>query len=251
VKSGPKIFGGAGALTFTGQVGTVKTGGNLGGAGALTWTGGAGRLVNGVRGGAGSLTWTGQAGRVGAQYADDFNRANSTTTLGSNWTTRFATMGINANGAYGVGTVEPFATYNKAMIYDDMRVSIVAGAESVVGTSHRLYIVLGANTTGECVVLDLDSGGGFSIMTKNTWAGGLNSRAARFGQTIVVGDTYALERVGNVYTATHNGGPIGSGLSWTDNFTVQPRDASHRLVGIGALNGANYQRIDSWSAENI
>src|SRR6476469_9930355 len=88
-----------------------------------------------------------------------------------------------------------------------------------------------------------------SIMTKTSWASGLISRAARTGQTVIVGATYALERVGNVYTATVNGGPIGSGLSWTDNFTAVPRDASHRLVGIGALNGANYRRIDSWSAE--
>lgn len=196
-------------------------------------------------------TWTGTIARGGAQYSDDFNRADSTTTLGSNWTAQQGTMGINANGAYGaVPNTEPFATYVRGMIYDNMRVTVVPGTEN---GSHRIYLVIGANTTGQCAILSLDSSGTFTIGTKTSWASGIVTRASRIGQTIVVGATYTFTRNGNVYVANVNSGPIGAGLTWTDGTDVIPRDSSHRLVGIGALNGTgalHYQRIDSWSAED-
>jgi hypothetical protein len=184
-----------------------------------------------------------------AGYVDAFDRADSTTTLGSDWTPRRNTLGINSNAAYGVDDATNYGTYNTPMGAEDVQVNITLG--TIEGTGADVYIWLGANTTGEgvlCRFLNNDRG---NIYSKTGWSIDGTSRAtASSNQTLATGDVFSLRRIGNVYTALKNGTPI-AGQTWTDYGNVVPRNSSHRLAGLGVWGGTNYRRINTWQAFNL
>ena len=281
----------AGTETWAGGVPQLAATALIPPAGTETWAGGVPRLVATLLIPAGASSDTGGTPRVGAQYADSFNRADSSTSLAggspafdyvfpivlgasvgdvgfpytlpitfgaapsgsgttfASWTNRLGVMGIQTNMAYPVvDNQENIATYDPAMIYDDMRVSLVVGTSSG-GLNDGLILVLGANTTGECVTARLDNGGTWSLQTRTVWASP-TTQASQILQSYTTGDVLSLERTSNVYVVKKNGASSGLTLNDTTNFI--PRNASHRIVGVGSTSSlANYRRIDSWTAENI
>lgn len=252
ITRGPTVSPTGATLTLTGGTPTITIGPTVRPTGAtLTLTGGTPRLVTEVRPTGASLTLTGGTPRVGAQYSDDFNRADSTTSIGTNWTNQQFTMGINGNAAYPFSQfVQCYATFTPIMTFDDMIVSITAGTLQA-GGNDGVQIVLGANSTGECVVGSFLQGNPASIRSLTAWASE-TSRATTAGNiTYASGDVLSIERTGNVYTVKQNGSTIG--LSWTDSGNIVPRNSTHRIVGLGAntAGGSGYRRIDAWSAQNI
>lgn len=222
--------------------------------GASGHTGAAPRILKALHAPPGISLNKGYRPLVGSQYFDDFNRADSASSLGSNWTNRSHTMGINSNAAYGAeGTADNYATYNKAMIQDDMKVTILIDTHQ--GSSNdSVGILLGSDTSGSGVTLNCLQGSVCQIQSKTSWTNTV-TRASRSGMTFDVGDMISLERHGNTYTALKNGDPIGAGLSWVDSSDIVPRDSSHRLVGIRANIpfgvGGGYRRMGSWWAEPV
>ena len=249
---------GAGVLTNT-LVPQMNAPVALAGSGALTNTTVPQRLTPVALSGAGALTagagipTTWLAGG-GATYSDNFNRANSSTTIGASWTNRLNTCGIYGNGAYPVsGSATNIATYNTAMNADDVTVSSVMGA-FYNGSYGQYYdapfLVLGANTTGQCAVAMFQYsqyiGYTLYIYLCSAW-GTWGVRASTTPSSWTTGSTLSFRRVGNVYTASIGG---VDQLSYTDTSNELPRDADHRLVGLGASMDlyATFRVHDSWSA---
>lgn len=243
----------AASLLLTGYAPQIATALRPAGA-SLTLTGSTPVVVAGMvlRPAGTSLTLTGSAPVVTniSGLSDDFNRANNTSTIGTDWTNRQNTLGINTNAAYVVTTSGglSYATHNTAMTADDMEVSIVVGSLQGSGTDHILA-VLGSNTTGESA-LGYFTGTSAFILSQSDWAGtGQAVRATGSSFSYTVGDTLSIRRVGNVYTIRKNGSTITSG-TWTDSGSIVPRNGSHRIVGIGSINSSgNYRRLDSFLAQ--
>lgn len=196
--------------------------------------------------------------------SDDFNRSNSTTSAGPDWTNRLNTMGVESNAAYPVSIgvdADAMATHNTAMSVDDMQVDIVIGSVPF-GIGSHVYAILGANTTGACAYLRVTPSGyaglPAAIYTKPDWAtAGTQRDTSTSYVSFVSGDKLSIKRVGNVYTGLKNDSEI-TGLSWTDSGNIVPRDSSHRLVGIGGFRDFEvggpsvdgYVTIDSFSARD-
>lgn len=180
---------------------------------------------------------------------DDFNRADSTTTLGANWTNQLNAVGINTNAAYPA-TASSFclATHVTPLGGDDFQADIVLGTFTV---DREVTIIGGANSAGESAIAVILNGNAAAsnIYTQTTWAGfpGTSRAVAGSAPSVTAGDTLSLKRVGNLYTVLKNGTLI-TGMSWTDGGNVLPRDSSHRLVGVGARDISGYRRIDSFTA---
>ena len=179
---------------------------------------------------------------------DDFNRANSSTGLGSNWTNRNAVMGVSSNTAYGVNAgAWNLASHNTTMASDDMEASMTLGPYS--GTQDYTMVLIGNNTAGEGVfVYTNEVGANFNICSQPDWT--VNNYAVQASSpfaTWTAGDMLKIKRVGNVYTVYLNN---ISQVSWIDTTNVVPRDSSHRLVAIGAYNnGSGSRTIDSFAAQ--
>ena len=187
-------------------------------------------------------------------YTDNFNRSNSTTTLGSNWVAGFGTLGINSNAAYPV-TVNTSnyeaARWVNPLNTDDQQVTLTVTA--AVGTDNPIVAILGSDSSGTCAVGSWFTTNAyiytFTGLLGSTQAG--TQRATASGQTTpVAGDTLSIKRVGNVYTLYHNGTQT---LTWTDSSNVLTRGSSNRLVGFGIYQSAtgNYRKIDAWEAKDV
>jgi hypothetical protein len=258
VRRSQTVFLGAPTLALSGaglvpRIGTIL---RLGAASiGLTGSGLVPRIGSTASLGGGSLSLTGAALNpivtVLAHYTDDFNRANSTTTLGANWTNRSGTMGINTNAAYNPVTSSlniSYATYNSVMVGDDMQCAITIG--TVNTTFQNVFVLLGCNTSGEGVRLLINDAGNAIIASMTVWGTVTTQATSSSTVSATAGDVFMLKRVGNVYTGYKNGVAIG-GLSWTDSGNLVPRDSSHRVVGIAATSNVagTYTRIDAWSAD--
>lgn len=238
-----------GSISFTGSAPTVTVGPTITPpSGTITWAGGVPGRGDAINIPSGTLSFTGGAPLVGSQYFDDFNRADSSSSLGANWTNRLNSMGIIGNAAYPTSNSPAFATYNAAMVYDDMAVAVTLGV-GAAGAS-KLQLVIGANASGESASLDMNGNGQWRIMTKSSWAGE-TSRASVGGQTWNAGDSIVFGRIGNSYGVQLN--TVGvPGLFWVDSSNITPRDSSHRLWGIGGEQYlGNYRTIDFIQATNL
>lgn len=209
---------------------------------------------------AGSLSLTGgvptRTIATSAQhYTDDFNRTDSTAGLGASWTAKNGVLGIKTNRAYPVtASIYNTAAYGSAMATDDHQVSVVLGAKVGAGVE-VIDLILGANSAGELAFAEWYTGGGVVIYTNpGSWNVGTGyvSRTSMASTTWTTGDTLAFKRVGNVYSCLLNGSAI-SGATWTDIGNVVPRNSTHRLVGIGGVNGTGptYRTCDSFAADDI
>jgi hypothetical protein len=185
---------------------------------------------------------------------DQFNQANSTSSLGPNWTNRHGVMGIINNGAYGVTGSATFntATYNTVMTSDDQVVSVTLGTfNGSNGANDAVWCLVGASSGGTEYVIGYFRNGTPIIYSCANWnpAASPTIRATGTATSWTVGDTLSIQRVGIVYTLLKNGVAL-PGASWADNGNVVTRDADHRLVGIGAYNNAEYRIIDEWASGN-
>jgi hypothetical protein len=194
--------------------------------------------------GSGSLTAT--AVPAGAHYTDNFNRANSTTSLGAGWTNRSSNMGIYSNTAYCPGMyVLGAATYDTSLLTDNMSVSVTG-----TGSVYPMMGFLGCNTVGQgaCIYV---TGTTVYIMYQDVWA----NIAVTYPVTNTApannnGDVFTLSRTGNVYTTKRNGVAFGS--TWTDSGNIVPRNSTHRLCGVGAYGyGSGLLVVDAWAADDI
>jgi len=183
---------------------------------------------------------------------DDFNRANSSITAGTDWINRNNTMGISDNAAYGVVSgAWNVASYNTPATANDMEASIRLGVPAGDLGWDFCYVGIGFNAAGEGVFVDTNAiGGGFSIYTQTDWALGGLVNQANLGATWVIGDILTIKRAGNIYTVYKNG--VNTGLNWTDSGGLVPIDSSHRTAAIGAYeNGTGSRRIDSFTASPV
>jgi Putative auto-transporter adhesin, head GIN domain len=244
-------FSGAGTVTAT-VAPQFASNAALSGSGTLSASMLANYACSAALSGGGILSAT--VVSVAMHYSDDFNRANSTTTMGTDWTNRALIMGINGNAAYGVNASgSPVASYNPTMAKDDHSVSVVIGTLQGSGTD-ATFLYLGADIggTGMVGLAWTNTTGSAIIRTKTAWSGGVTTQATVTSVTYTTGDTLKISRIGNVYTVTKNGSAVGSGLTWTDSGNIIPRDSSHRTVVIGStVTTANYRRIDSFAADDI
>lgn len=174
--------------------------------------------------------------------SDDFNRANSTSAAGPNWTNRNNTVGVTSNAAYPVSSGYCAASYNTTLANNNQTVSITIGA--LVGSGTDVVMAFcGANTTGEAVILYL-AGTTIAIAQQATWALGGFGILSSASTSYVPGDVYRLDWIGGVAAAYKNG--VYTGLAAGPTVT---QDSSHRLAGL-VINGSgsNYRTIDAWSA---
>lgn len=189
-------------------------------------------------------------------FRDDFNRPNSTVSLGGDWIVKAGSMGIRSNAAYPLSAQICSAMYPDPLTSDDMEVSMVVGnyAGDALTGARPSYLILGADeAVGAAAWLRVDrSSGNLLIYTVNDWAReSFTTRATIAHGGIASGDEFTLRRVGNIYTVLKDGNEIGA---WIDENDALPRDANHRFVGVGGWGGgpnANYQLIDHFTAQAL
>lgn len=197
--------------------------------------------------------------------SDDFNRANNTSTLGSNWT--------NGSGTYTVGissnTAATYNTPNWAPAYYNTGLNFPTGdrvVSAVLGTllgstaaNDYMALVIGANTTGECLVAQFNpaaggsGSGSLTLYTMSNWSlGSQVTRSTVTGLTMTTGTGVSVKRIGNVYTAQIGGTDV-SGSSWTDSSNVLTRDSSHNRSGlmVRSVDGSTERCIDSWASQDL
>jgi hypothetical protein len=227
----------------------------LGGAGALSATA---RNTKVNLSGGGTLSATAVSNQT--HILDTFTRADSTTSLGANWTNRLDTVGISSNEAYAaLGGDNEFAaaTHNTLLQTNNMRITLVPGL--LYSNIGFLGVVgyLGCNAAGQGVQFYWVGGfdGYTSIYSQQSWADAAPVQQAVYptGQSLVQDVSQCVgERVGSLYTMKFNGATL---LTWNDTGNVIPRDANHRLCGIGTyVFSTSYQyewRVSSFAADDI
>lgn len=175
--------------------------------------------------------------------ADNFDRTDSSTSMGSNWTNRTSVMGIISNTAYPVSGTS-IASWNTAMPADDVPLSVTLSA--LVGSIDIIYMVLGADSAGTNIAYAAYSGSSVSISTATSWSLSGNTTRASGSISMTAGDVMTFNRTGSTYSILKNG--ASTGISWIDGGAAQPRDSSHRLVGIGGFNtSGNYRSLDNFT----
>lgn len=181
--------------------------------------------------------------------SDNFNRADSTTSLGSNWTARANVLGVLSNGAYGYGSGINSATHNSPATSDDVTVSITLGALTGGSPYEWLGMIFGADSAGGSMATALyyyDGAGGAaqaSLYRNGTWTTNGTNVAGGYVTRMTTGDVFSVNRTGNAYTLKING-TTTSGGTWTDSSNYVTRDSSHRLVGLWVDNaGSGYYRL--------
>jgi hypothetical protein len=183
---------------------------------------------------------------VASGLSDNFNRADSTSSPGPQWTNQNGVMGIDTNTAYPVSTgIWVQASNNTPLAGDNASVTITLGSLVSSGSDYA-EIVLGANSSGAGPVLIL-LGAALAIYTQTGW--GLAGATARVSNsyTWTTGDVIEFRRVGTVYTSYKNG--VSTPTSWTDAGGAVTIGASNRIVGIGGnSSGTSYRQIDAFSA---
>jgi hypothetical protein len=182
---------------------------------------------------------------IPSEISDDFNRANSITSAGPNWTNRYQTVGVSGNAAYAAVADWCLASHNTLMNSDDMEASIVLGT-----TINQDYIMvgIGMNTAGEGAFLFHDGAGNYQIFNQRTWAINWTFQAGAAGPLNAPGNIVTIRRVGNTYIGLVNGTPI-PGLAWIDSSNLVPRDANHRMVDIGLY--PNSRSVDAFMAASL
>lgn len=175
-------------------------------------------------------------------YADDFNRADSASSMGANWTNTLGTMGISSNKAYNaVSSSNASATYVSPLLADDFSVqgtvTVASGSfaylKGAVGPNAETY--LGVDPTG----MDLASIASGSFVSRGGFSG-----------TFSTGDVIMLQRRGIYYTSWQNGIQRGS---WVDSGNILPINSTNRsaAIGVDQSTGPNTARWDDWFATEL
>ena len=181
------------------------------GIGAYSPDGNGSRTIDSFSASSGGGTPTGPA--------DDFNRADSSSGLGSDWTNQYGVMGISSNRAYPAAAGQySQASWNTPLGADDMELTITLGP--LVGTGRdSILCSIGKNTAGEGVALYRDISTATHILSEDTW---VTSNVSRASATVSVtaGDTLTLRRVGSLYTILKNG--TTTGITWDHTGGIVP-----------------------------
>ena len=183
-------------------------------------------------------------------FTDDFNRADSTTTLGTNWVNRTNNVGILSNQAYQPLTVAggSAASCTTTPSGDDVRESVtITGMDS----TQEANIALGASTSGNLAHLCVSAGSPtIRTQTAGVWATTPTVRATGTG-THVNGDRWSFERIGSVYTGYQNGTSV---VTWNDTAPVLARNSTQRLVALQIYHnttGVGAVRYDDYVLEDL
>jgi hypothetical protein len=207
------------------------TGRSKSGDGATAWR----VLAYSGGGGGGSATaklWVGAGNPTG--YTDLFNRANSTTTLGSPWSALVGVWGINGNAAYpvsGVGSSTSVAAVDGGLA--DGKVTATMAAAAVAGNEHGIAFR----------VVDASN---FCALVQTTTFGGWVLRAVVAGSTVSSTFVFASYAAGTVIRLDLSGSSVAIRANGTLISTVTlPYNLEATKVGFVAPNGSSVARWDS------
>lgn len=183
-------------------------------------------------------------------FTDNFNRANSTTSIGGAWSviadqnatgTGTPTWGIISNTTYPTGDViDGTSTRHRPVAYQDF-----GAADIDITVTLSTYYAAGSNKSGG-IALRLGTDGSLFFVGQDQvrWLGPTSGASTVFsytGPNFTTGDVMRVVAVGSSITVYRNGTIIGSGTS-TNNLT-----ATRHGLGAGALFDAN-MRFDDFIA---
>jgi hypothetical protein len=192
----------------------------------LAYTSGPGDAVTS------SKLWIGSGNPVG--FTDLFNRANSTTTLGSPWSALVGVWGINGNAAYpvsGVGSSTSVAAVDGGLA--DGTVTATMAAAAVAGNEHGIAFR----------VVDASN---FCALVQTTTFGGWVLRAVVAGSTVSSTFVFASYAAGTVIRLDLTGSSVAVRANGTLISTVTlPYNLEATKVGFVAPNGSSVARWDS------
>lgn len=277
-------FTGAGALTGS-AIARYAGSAAFTGAGALTGTASTRYLSAAGLAAAGALSATATKVITAVTFSDNFNRADNSTTLGSNWLTKVGTMGIISNAAAPVDTSSDYS----AAVYDpdlmtppwgsnfDIETSILLGGSSedtgLFFWSTSLNVAVwngGGAAEGERVELSVvrDPSGNWGLQLdyypdwpSNPVNGGGELLASNFysSDAFSLSDKFTLRRItdedtlNTTYYAVVNNSARAE-LMYIDygQALITAQDNVHNGVSIGGygLGGFFYQSIDYWETKS-
>lgn len=193
---------------------------------ALAYTSGPGDAVTS------SKLWVGAGNPTG--YSDLFNRANSTTTLGSPWSALVGVWGVNGNAAYpvsGVGASTSVAAVDGGLADGTLTVAMAAAA--VAGNEHGIAFR----------VVDATN---FCSLVQSTTFGGWVLRAIVAGATVASSFLFASYAAGTVVSITFTGSSVAVRVNGTLISTVTlAYHLEATKIGFVAPNGSSIARWDS------
>lgn len=176
---------------------------------------------------------------------DDFNRANSTTSMGPNWTNVSSVMGVSSNQGYGVTATAPnVAQHGTALSGDDQRAK--ATVSGLVSTDQPL-LFLGSLAANQ-VYINMSSTF-LGIYTSQAWNLGVGQTARVTGTAIASGSpVMTIERVGSIYVARNDG---QLNCTWNDSGNLMPKGSTYRNLALGIYHAGagNNSRWDNWVAQ--
>lgn len=181
---------------------------------------------------------------------DDFTRANSTTSAGSNWTNRWLNLGVSSNKCYGASANNNAntGTHNTQSPSDDAAVQAVPSSSNDT-TSSQSLILNSSSATQVFVALNINAGNNFiGLYTAPAWTLGGNTNRAAIAGGITDGHTVRLSRVGDTFDVYTN---RTWRARWVDAAAAQPRNSSNRLCGLHLYNATatNNARWDDFAIE--
>lgn len=194
----------------------------------------------------------GCGGATAGTFTDDFNRVDSTTTLGSPWFTLarevIATWGISSNKAYVVSTpLAPSFTWWESLALIDIGTADFDMSVTVTWTGSRRPLMAwrvsqdrdGTANKPSFFAVSADASYGAG---KYATGSGLSTLA--FGTNFNSGDVCRVTCVGNVHTVYKNGVSI---YSFSDS--MNNTETWHGLAGIDPALGDN--RYDDFSITTL
>lgn len=157
-------------------------------------------------------------------YSDNFNRANSATSVGTDWTNRLGTCGISSNTFY-IAASTGFATYNNVMGTDNHSVSAKVTA---VGSGAGGIIAISAGSSGTVAYLWVTATNSWLYLATGLTLSSPHVEAFSAGGS-AVGDVWTVSVSGTVYTVKQNS-TVKMNVDTASTFT---HDSAHRMVGLG------------------
>ena len=163
--------------------------------------------------------------------SDDFNRANSTSGLGTPWVAIQGTLGIKSNAAYGVSDY-CYSYYPSAVFTENFKISVVR-----LAAGSYTWMLIGTGSTFMAAQIGSDYSAIYGSLSFN-----------QVGTKTINGTspgTVTFQRVGNVYSLLTSDGQTS--VSFTDSANSYP-GSTYKYAGIGFSNVADQlPNADSWT----
>jgi len=186
-----------------------------------------------------------------APYYDDFDRPDNSFHIGEFWNIPPETASIElvSNQVVATDTNWGLATWGYPMGGDDFKVEVTVG--DMTTTDPRVLLLLGGNGAGEVATVQY-RGYDEELEYGDIAEWGENPSVAHTHQLaapLVEGDKFGVHRIGDVYYVYINDAQVDT---WDDGGSGVPRDADHRLVGIGLYKSASMTAfIDDFAADDL